>query len=149
MIDAAVKYDSYSFDLNRIIKYLSANLIHMRSYLPVKRMQQAIKIKKKIEDIENLHDEDDDDSNTDFPEPKLSYDVSKFVLYKHKFSKFLLTFTYISTKLFYLFIAVIQILAMNSFLSSRKHNFYGFEIIKTIVKKKSFKNYFNHLIKLF
>jgi hypothetical protein len=129
MVDAAIKYETYSFDLNRIVKFLSANLIYTRNYLPVERLKQAVKIHKKVEDIEKV-----EESIDDFPEPKLTYDSSNIELMKYKTSKFLLTITYILTKMLYIIIAVVQILLMNYFLSTQKHNFYGAEVLERIVK---------------
>lgn len=130
MVDAAAKYDTYSCDLNRILKYLCANIIHDRNYLPIKRLKQSLKIKKKIQDIEKI---DSLHLQEDFPEAKLSYDLTAFEIIKHKISKCLLSLTYIGIKVLYLAIAVSQILLMNSFLSTKKHNFYGAEVLQTIV----------------
>ena len=128
MVDAAIKYETYSFDLNRIVKFLSANLIYTRNYLPVDRAKQAVKIHKKVEDIEKV-----EESMEDFPEPKLTYDISNFEFMKYRISKFLLTITYILIKILYIIIAVVQILLINYFLSTQKHNFYGAEVLERIV----------------
>lgn len=128
MVDAAIKYETYSFDLNRIVKFLSANLIYTRNYLPVDRAKQAVKIHKKVEDIEKV-----EESMEDFPEPKLTYDISNFEFMKYRISKFLLTITYILIKILYIIIAVVQILLINYFLSTQKHNFYGAEVLERIL----------------
>ena len=128
MVDAAIKYDTYSYDLNRITKFLSSNIINDRKYVPIKSTKKTIKIKQKIEDIEQL-----DDSLSDKYDEKLFNDLSAIENLKHKFSTSILTFTYIGMKLLYLFISVIQVFLMDYFLSSKKYNFYGREVLEKIV----------------
>jgi hypothetical protein len=127
MVDAAIKYDTYSYDLNRITKFISSNLIYDRNYIPIKRIKKTIKIKQKIEDVEKL------DESSDKYDEKLFYDLSAYENLKHKVSTTILTFTYIGIKILYLLVSVVQVFLMDYFLSSKRHNFYGREVLEKIV----------------
>ena len=50
-----------------------------------------------------------------------------------KFQTSLVTFTYMGVKFLYLFVAVLQILIMNAYLSTQANEYYGSEVFSNII----------------
>ena len=123
IVDAAVKYDSYSFDQNKVLKFLSANITdNYENCLPIERFKMAAKVQEKVLEL----DENDEAAF-------IHLDMSLWKTIKHKTKTSLLFFTYVMMKFFYLTVAVLQIILMNIFLSNEKHQFYGGQILANIL----------------
>ena len=104
IIEAGMQYDKMGANQDHILKYISANFAHKYKYLPVKTACKADTLRTAIH-------------QKDFRFEKHSYFTW--------FSTSILTMTYILMKFAYLVNALGQIYAMNAFLSSRAHSFYG------------------------
>lgn len=112
MIDAAIKHGNFPSDENRIIKYLSSNLMCEYNWLPAEKREVANQVKSVLADL--------DMKNEDGKKFKKRL-LPRLVL--RKFSKSFLTLSYIVIKLIYLLNAIGQIFIMDMFLCQKKAYF--------------------------
>lgn len=132
MIDASRKFEHYKCDSGRILKFLRAGLTNNYSDLTtVKEVQIITKVEQKMDQISEIENEKDELVKKKLEKSMpLEKDYMKFA--KFRFSSGLITFIYIGIKFLYLFVAVIQIVIMNNFLTNGS-NTYGSEIYDSIV----------------
>lgn len=123
MVDAAIKYDSVDSDRENIVKYLSSNLMHNHEWMQKDQDSVQNKVKKIIKEL-----------NINSKKNQMVIDSFNPRFIMRKFSKSLLTLSYMSIKLIYLLNAFLQILLMNKFLSKNENFFYGLEIFNSIMK---------------
>lgn len=121
MIDAASKHDTYSSDQEKILKYLSSNLLCDYNWLPAEKREIANQVKQLINDLHLKENKN-----------KRRFSFTPSLLIK-KFSRSFLTLTYITTKLIYLLNAIGQIVLMDMFLSNENNLLYGKQIVQTIL----------------
>jgi hypothetical protein len=126
MVDAAIKHDTYSYDHQRILKYLSSNITNHHGNLNDDVPNDAKFIKSIILE-KDLKD------SKDKKKQKNGYNSFSLKIIAKRLNKSILTFSYISIKCLYLVIAILQIYLMNAFLSSKTNSFFGYEILKTIL----------------
>lgn len=120
VVDAAIKHECFPNDQQKLVKYLSAHVNHHNS-----AKQDAIKYIRFRAGI------DDQDKETHDKFTSLG-DLMRVKC--RKLSNSALTLSYVFVKLLYLLGAVFQIYLMNRFLSNKKHDFYGFQILSTILR---------------
>lgn len=117
MVDAAIKYDIYGFDREKIFKYLNATLAHPDDSLrlPLKYLENEYKARELIKGY------------------LIDGKARKSTLsWKQKIAHNLLTATYVFIKALYLFISCFQLYIMDKFLSNSHHEFYGSEVLSKI-----------------
>ncbi|RNA05380.1 innexin unc-9-like isoform X9 [Brachionus plicatilis] len=125
MVDAAIKYDSIESDRESLVRYLSASLMNNHDWMQKDQDSVKTKVKQIIKEL-------------DLESKKKGYNMiidsfnPRFIM--RKFSKSLLTLSYMCIKLIYLLNAFLQILLMNKFLSKNEDFFYGLEIFNSIMK---------------
>jgi hypothetical protein len=141
MVDAAIKYDSYSYNPSGILKYLAACIRNEHIYVPVDKkkirsyVHSIIKDENEYENLKSKKKKSKDEEKQEAKQVsvKYDYDISSTKMFIRKLVNSYLTLTYITIKLIYLLIAIFQLLLMNMFLSNRRHSFYGFEVLHTIL----------------
>ena len=133
MVDAAIKYDTYAFDQNKVLKFIGASIIgNTENSYPVERFKLAGQIQDKVEEFKKLQEIKGAKKNLN-----VDFDLSSWKSFRLKMSKSLLTFSYIMNRFLYLSIAVLQVVLMNIFLSDEKHQFYGAQVLNNIFTGKA------------
>ena len=115
MVDAAIKHDLYAYDPNTILQYLSSNFNHHFNYLPRKYYKRYAFVSNKLNNNATALDGSIVDNR----------ELSCLNKFTRNFEKISLTLTYIMIKIIFLVIALLQIYAMNAFLSNKAYAFYG------------------------
>jgi hypothetical protein len=119
MVDAAIKHECYPNNQSSLIRFLCSHLNDEQTWMSANKYKLNKAIKAKINNLaENVKEANN------FKE--------FFALQYRKFSRSVLTLSYVMIKLMYLFVAVLQIYLMNVFLSNRQNSFYGYQVLKTI-----------------
>jgi hypothetical protein len=120
MVDAAIRHECYPNNQETLINFLCAHLNDEHHWVSADKYKLIRQISAKIN-----HRADAEKPPTNFME-----------LYRQQYRKLkraLLTLTYVLVKVLYLLVAVFQIYLMNAFLSNRKHEFYGLQVLTTIL----------------
>lgn len=125
VIHAAIKYESVGTDRENIIKYLTANLMKNHDWMQKDHEHIRSKVKQIIKEL-NL--------NSKKKGYQMVIDSFNPRFIARKFSKSLLTLSYIIIKLVYFLNALMQIFLMNKFLSQNENFFYGLDIFNSIMK---------------
>ena len=115
MVDAAIKHDSYSYNQSKILTYLSATMTHAYGYWT--SSAESERTHRLVADSAAAANQ-----------------PSAFRTIGRRLSKCVLTFSYVMVKALYLLNAMMQIYMMNALLSSKRHAFYGFEVLQTILR---------------
>lgn len=97
----------------------------------MEQLDVAYKVEKKLLQTDSENNELLNDNN--YKKGKMPFEDSyiKTAQFRFKSSKILLT--YLCVKFLYLFVAVLQIYLMNAFLSTKKHEYYGAEVVSSIL----------------
>lgn len=101
------------------------------TYLTVEQLDVAHKIEKKMMDVDFENSELLKDDK--FKKGKLPFEESYIKTAQFRFKSSRILLTYIGIKFLYLFVAIFQIYLMNAFLSTKKNDFYGSEIVSSIL----------------
>jgi innexin len=130
MVDAAMKHECYSFDQNRLVKYIIANLTQSyESAYTIERFNKASRVQRLLlRNTAATARPPSEDGDTQ-PPAKTLLASTQAVLTRN-----ILTLTYVTVKLIYLLVAVLQIVLMfDKFLSNSSHTFYGGQVLSTIL----------------
>ncbi len=95
------------------------------------KQNSPLKIRKKNSKIIELFNEKKSDLS------EFHQKISKIQRFRHNIKSRLLMITYFLTKITYLIVALLQIFVMNSFLSTSKNQFYGQQVIQSILNGES------------
>lgn len=125
VVHAAIKYESVGSNQENIIKYLTANLMKNHDWMQKDHEIIRGKVKQIIKEL-NL--------NSKKKGYQMIIDSFNPRFIARKFSKSLLTLSYIVIKLVYILNALLQIILMNKFLSQNENFFYGLEIFNSVMK---------------
>lgn len=135
IVDAAIKHGAYSYDQNRLIKYICSNMCYERNWLSVDKIEDAKYIKQILNSFDKNTNKVNDNNGYSDNKNKVTKNVNRSFF--HHIYKSSLTLTYISIKIIYLLNAFLQIILMNAFLSNDSHEFYGGEILSSILQGKA------------
>jgi hypothetical protein len=120
MVDAAVKHECFPNNQSALLRYLCSHLNDEHTWTSADKHKLNLELNAKINSLaENA---------------KEASNFKDFVVFQYrKFSRSLLTMSYVMVKLLYLIVALLQIYLMNVFLSNRKYSFYGYQVLQTIL----------------
>jgi len=140
MVDAAVKYDQYGQDTNRVFKFLASNLLQeYESHVPIRRVQINQIARQKLRTFSLNGDENETEAQNKLTDDNrwhlqnIKHSVDALKAFKLSLRRSLLMFTYAFVKLMYLIVALLQLYLIDVFLSNSKYRFYGHQIVDTIL----------------
>lgn len=127
LVDAACQHESSHHTGKEDV----ANILTYIQKMVRNDFAQISKTKREFEHIDRLikHQDSKNKNKND-----RSYELYEFRNLRVSVGRSLLTYTYVAVKCLYLFIACWQVHMMNVFLSSKKHAFYGYEILSNILQ---------------
>ncbi|CAF0916907.1 unnamed protein product [Brachionus calyciflorus] len=120
MVEAAMKNDAVTSNQERILKYLSSYLMNEHDMTTKKEISDKVRLI-----VQEL------DLNSNKKDYNLVIDSFSPRFIMRKFSKSLLTISYMAIKIIYLLNAICQIILMNTFLSKNEDKSYGRQILET------------------